>query len=109
VIIIATGAAIFHGSKLCKGSEVRINGVVHINTLLTENETVPIGWIAVGTSVNLFPPEKHDEIWEIQQSLNFPQFVYDIDRNPDGTTIMPRVMQMMTNALESHKEDKIIK
>jgi carbonic anhydrase/acetyltransferase-like protein (isoleucine patch superfamily) len=23
---IATGAAIFHGAKLCKGSEVRING-----------------------------------------------------------------------------------
>ena len=30
------------------GSEVRIGGVVHVNTVLPPGTTVPIGWVAVG-------------------------------------------------------------
>jgi carbonic anhydrase/acetyltransferase-like protein (isoleucine patch superfamily) len=35
-VFIATGAAIFHSAHLGRGSEVRINGVVHIKTRLPE-------------------------------------------------------------------------
>lgn len=107
-VFIATGAAVFHGAKLCKGSEVRINGVVHIKTVLPENETVPINWVAVGTPAQLLPPERHDEIWAIQKTLNFPKFVYGIDRKPNGETIMPQIMGSMVSTLESHKDDTVI-
>ena len=106
-VFIATGASVFHGSRLCKGSEVRINGVVHIKTVLPENETVPIGWIAVGMPVQILPPEKHDEIWAVQKPLNFPEFVYGVQRKPEGETIMPEIMKMMTNTLKTHKDDEI--
>src|SRR5262245_15356305 len=42
-VFIATGASCFNGAKLGTLSEVRINGVVHINTVLPEGATVPIG------------------------------------------------------------------
>lgn len=107
-VFIATGAAIFHGAKLCKGSEVRINGVVHIKTVLPENETVPINWVAVGTPAQILPPEKHDEIWGIQKPLNFPKFVYGINRKSSGETIMPKIMETMVSSLETHKDDTVI-
>lgn len=107
-VFIATGASIFHGAKLCVGAEVRINGVVHIKTILPENETVPIGWVAVGDPVQILPPEKHSEIWAIQKPLNFPKFVYGVDRKPEGQTIMPEITEMMVNVLKSHKDDEIV-
>ena len=107
-VFIATGASIFHGARLCKGSEVRINGVVHVKTTLPENETVPIGWIAVGTPVEILPPEKHEEIWKIQKPLNFPEFVYGISRKPEGEPMMSEITKMMASALEKHKEDTVV-
>lgn len=107
-VFVATGAAVFHGARLCRGSEVRINGVVHLKTVLPENETVPINWIAVGTPAHILPPERHDEIWAVQKPLNFPGHVYGIERKEDGEPIMPEIMKMMARALETHKGDSVI-
>lgn len=107
-VFIATGASVFHGAKLCKGSEVRINGVVHIKTTLPENEFVPIGCIAIGNPVKLLPFEKHDEIWSIQKPLNFPKYVYGIDRELEAENTMHKVIKMMTNTLKTHTDDKIL-
>ena len=107
-VFIATGASVLHGAKLSKGSEVRINSVVHIKTTLPENEIVPIGWVAVGIPAKILPPDEHDQIWTIQKPLNFPKVVYGVDRKPDGQTIMPEITEMMANALKSHKEDRVI-
>lgn len=107
-VFIATGASIFHGAKLCKGSEVRINGVVHIKTVLPENEFVPIGWIALSDPVKILPYEKHDEIWSILKSLNFPKYVYGVDREVEAENTMHKVIEMMTEALKTHNDDKII-
>jgi carbonic anhydrase/acetyltransferase-like protein (isoleucine patch superfamily) len=107
-VFIATGASIFHGARLCKGSEVRINGVVHIKTEIKENEVVPIGWVAVGIPAKILPPDAHDEIWDAQRPLNFPKYVYSVDRKPEGESNMPEVMDMMANALKSHKDDEIL-
>jgi carbonic anhydrase/acetyltransferase-like protein (isoleucine patch superfamily) len=104
-VFVATGASVFHGAKLCNGSEVRINGVVHLKTVLPENETVPIGWIAVGDPVKILPPESHEEIWAVQKPLNFSKHVYGVDRKPDGEAIMPQITEMMEKALETHKDD----
>src|SRR6185437_6690913 len=52
---LATGAALFPGSVAGTGSEVRINGVVHVNTVLPPETTVPIGWVAVGDPAQVYP------------------------------------------------------
>jgi hypothetical protein len=53
-----------------------IHGVVHVNTVVPPGEMVPIGWIAVGDPARIFPPGQHDQIWAIQESLDFPGTVY---------------------------------
>lgn len=49
-VFVATGAAVFHGAQIGQGSEVRINGTVHLRTRLEPGSTVPIGWVAVAGS-----------------------------------------------------------
>lgn len=105
-VFIATGASVFHGAKLRTGCEVRINGVVHIKTEIPENGVVPIGWVAVGTPAQILSPEKHEEIWAIQRTLNFNKFVYGVDWKPESAaSLMPEIAKMMTGALKLHKED----
>jgi carbonic anhydrase/acetyltransferase-like protein (isoleucine patch superfamily) len=108
-VFIATGASVFHGASVGRGSEVRINGVVHIKTKLSPGSTVPIGWIAVGNPAQLFPPDKHAKIWEVQEPLNFPEFVYGIERVPEMETLMPSIAVLYHKQLGTHKEDKILK
>jgi carbonic anhydrase/acetyltransferase-like protein (isoleucine patch superfamily) len=102
-VFIATGAAVFHAAHLGKGSEVRINGVVHLKTQLAAGETVPIGWVAVGNPAKIFPPSDHERIWTIQKSLNFPLAVYGIER-ADAT--MKKVTRHLSRVLSSHSFDE---
>jgi len=104
-VFIATGASVFHGARLGYGSEVRINGVVHLQTELPANATVPIGWVAVGNPVQIFPPEQHEAIWAIQKPLNFPKFVYGVERPPEGRSNMPEITAARSALLGLHKED----
>ena len=104
-VFIATGASIFHGAILETKTEVRINGVVHLRTRLKENQVVPIGWIAVGDPAELFSPDQHEEIWKIQEPLNFPLTVYGYDR-PECT--MRKITQRLAQNLGSHMDDTII-
>jgi carbonic anhydrase/acetyltransferase-like protein (isoleucine patch superfamily) len=68
---IATGASLFPGSRLGARAELRINAVLHVNSALPEGAELPIGWVAVGDPATMFPPGAHDEIWEIQRTLDF--------------------------------------
>ena len=104
-VFIATGAAIFHSARLGKGSQIRINAVVHIKSHLEPGVMVPIGWIAVGNPAKIFSPDKHEEIWEIQESLNFPLTVYGYDR-PEAS--MRKITQRLSENLGSHIDDTII-
>jgi carbonic anhydrase/acetyltransferase-like protein (isoleucine patch superfamily) len=108
-VFIATGASVFHGASVGRGSEVRINGVVHIKTRLAPDTTVPIGWIAVGNPAQIFPPGEHEKIWKIQEPLNFPQFVYGIKRTPKLETIMPSITAQYSRQLAAHKDDVLLK
>lgn len=107
-VFVATGASIFHGAFIKKGAEVRINGVVHVKTVVPENVTIPISWIAVGNPMKIFPPDKHDEIWNIQESLNFPEFVYALKRTENNDSLMPNVCKIMSERLSGHFSDEII-
>jgi carbonic anhydrase/acetyltransferase-like protein (isoleucine patch superfamily) len=104
-VFIATGAAVFHASHLGKGCEVRIHGVVHVNSHVAPGETVPIGWVAVGNPAKMFPPSQHDDIWAIQKTLNFRLTVYGLER---GEASMPAITRRLSQALGSHAHDSQI-
>jgi carbonic anhydrase/acetyltransferase-like protein (isoleucine patch superfamily) len=99
---LATGAALFPGSVVGAGAEVRIHGVVQVNTVLPEHATVPIGWVAVGDPARVFPPEQHEQIWAIQETLDFPGTVYGTARGTPATERMSR----QTAWYASHLSDR---
>ncbi len=102
-VFIATGAAVFHSSHLGKGSEIRINGVVHLKTHIPAGEMVPIGWVAVGNPALILPPDQHDRIWEVQKPLNFPLTVYGFEHEEAS---MVKITQRLSEALASHISDE---
>ena len=104
-VFIATGAAIFHGSRACEGSQVRINGVLHIKSRLEAGAVVPIGWVAVGDPAQIFSPDKHDEIWAIQKPLNCPLTVYGYEREE---AIMQKITGRLAEELGFHRDDSIL-
>ncbi len=100
-VFVATGASIFHGAILESGSEVRINGVVHVKSVLSQNATVPIGWVAVGNPATVFPPQDHEQIWALQKDLGFNAYVYQCDPESSKTT-----MQQITEAMAQRLGEK---
>jgi carbonic anhydrase/acetyltransferase-like protein (isoleucine patch superfamily) len=105
-VFVATGAAIFHGARLGRGSEVRVHATVHLRTRLAPGSTVPIGWVAVGDPARILSPDRHDEIWAVQAPLDFPQFVYGFDRStPD---LMIEITRRLSNVLGAHAEDAVL-
>jgi len=102
-VFIATGAAIFHGAHLGKGSEIRVNAVVHLKTRLPAGTTVPIGWVAVGDPASILPAGEHERIWAIQKPLNFPLTVYGFERKEAD---MVKITRRLAANLASHREDE---
>lgn len=101
---LATGATVFNGAVIEENVEVRVNGVVHVNTRLTQGSVVPTGWVAVGDPAQCFAPSDHDKIWEIQHKLDFPGTVWGVDRSvPKGQST-----QQYARALSRHKKDLIV-
>jgi carbonic anhydrase/acetyltransferase-like protein (isoleucine patch superfamily) len=87
---LATGSSLFPGSRLGRDVEVRIGGVVHANTVLADGALVPIGWVAVGDPAQVLAPGRHEEIWAIQEGLDFPQTVYGVPREASARERMER-------------------
>ncbi len=38
----------------------------------------------MGNPAQLFSADQHDAIWAVQQPLDFPGYVFGVDRNSDG-------------------------
>jgi carbonic anhydrase/acetyltransferase-like protein (isoleucine patch superfamily) len=108
-VFIATGATVFNKAVLNRRCEVRINGIVHLRTVLPEDTVVPLGWIAVGDPAQIFPSEKHEEIWAIQRTLDFPKTVFGLERPGEGESLMPEAMPRYARALaRRHAQDREI-
>jgi carbonic anhydrase/acetyltransferase-like protein (isoleucine patch superfamily) len=105
---LATGASVFNGARIGTRAEVRINGTVHVNTVVAPDSIVPIGWVAVGSPASILPPEKHDEIWAIQKALNFARTVWGLEPAALGETLMPEAMRRYTRALTRHRQDRVL-
>jgi carbonic anhydrase/acetyltransferase-like protein (isoleucine patch superfamily) len=101
---LATGCSLFPGSRLGREVEVRINGVVHVNTALDDGALVPIGWVAVGDPAEILPPSDHDRIWEIQARLDFPGTVYGVSRDTPASERMERQVAWFA----AHSDDREI-
>lgn len=101
-VFLATGCSVFTGARIGRRAEVRINGVVHAKTALPAGATVPIAWVAVGDPCHSLPPDRHEEIWALQEPLNFPKTAFGIDRPQADATIMPEAMRRYAAALNRH-------
>ena len=101
---IATGATIFNGARIGRAAEVRINAIVHLRTVIAPDAVVPLGWIAVGDPARILPPERHEEIWAIQKELDFPKYVFGVERAAPGESIMPSIMPRYARALKHWHE-----
>lgn len=107
-VFLATGVTIFHGARVGRRAEVRVNGVVHVRSVVGPGETVPIAWIAVGDPARILPPDRHDEIWSVQEPLNFPQVVYGVDRATSGGVDMKEVTRRVIAGLAEHGGDRVL-
>jgi gamma-carbonic anhydrase len=99
---LATGCALFPGVRLGRGVEVRIHGVVHVNTVLEDGAMVPIGWVAVGDPARVLPPGEHDAIWAVQEGLDFPGTVYGLPRDAPARERMERQAAWFA----AHRDDR---
>lgn len=104
-VFVGTGASIFPGARIGAGSEVRIGAVVHVNTTLAPATTVPIYWIAAGRPAQLFPPEAHEALWEVQRELDFPGTVFGVSREELS---MEAVTSRYAELFGRHRDDLLL-
>lgn len=102
-VFVATGAAIFPGARIGRGSEIRIHAVVHVNAVLAPDTTVPISWIAVGDPAVLFSPDQHDALWEVQREADFPGTMFGVSRE-DAT--MTLIGSRYSELFGKHRDDR---
>jgi hypothetical protein len=88
---------------------VRINGVVHVNTAVPAEATVPIDWVAVGDPAQILPPIEHERIWAVRKTLEFPRTVFGLTSAPEGESIMPEMTRRYVRALGAHRHDHVLR
>jgi len=103
-VFLATGTRVFNGARIGERSEVRINAVVHLRTVLPPETVVPIGWVAVGDPAQILSPDRHDEIWAAQRELDFPGYVFGLDR--DTPDLMVQLTERYAASLARHSGDR---
>jgi gamma-carbonic anhydrase len=76
-----------------------------VNRRVEPDTTVPIGWIAVGDPARLFAPDAHEELWEIQEAMDFPRTVFGLARDEAS---MERVCARYPESFGRHREDRVV-
>ena len=104
-VFVATGVSMFAGSRAGARSELRVNSVLHVNSSLPPDTVVPIGWIAAGDPVQLFAPDRHDELWAVQEPLDFPGTMYGVPRGTSMREVMRRQSERYRPTVESAHDD----
>ncbi|PZU41449.1 MAG: transferase [Microbacterium sp.] len=105
-VFLATGTRVFNGAHIGDRCEVRVGAVVHLRTTLPPETVVPIGWVAVGDPLGIHPPSAHDKIWAAQQELDFPGYVFGLDR--DTPDLMVQLTERYGRSLARHAHDRRI-
>ena len=65
---------------------------------------MPIGWIAAGNPAQLFSPDRHEELWQLQRDLDFPGTVYGVPRG----TPMRDIMSRQSTYYGTHQSDRLL-
>jgi carbonic anhydrase/acetyltransferase-like protein (isoleucine patch superfamily) len=107
---LATGVRIYQGARVSRRTEVRIDAVVHVRSVLPPRSLVPIKWVAVGDPAQLFPPHKHEEIDAILSKMNFAEEAYGLERQ-SGAGVdmdMKELTRRVTSALADHRDDQAL-
>jgi hypothetical protein len=90
-------------------TEVRIDGVVHVRSVLPPNSLVPIKWVAVGDPAQLFPPDRHEDIDAVLAGMKFPEEVYGLERQSGSGGVdmdMKEVTRRVTSGFADHRDDR---
>ena len=105
---LATGVKIYQGARVGRRTEVRIDGIVHVRSVLPPNSLVPIKWVAVGNPAQLFPPDQHKEIDALLAAMNFAGEVYGMERQAvSGVDMnMTDLTRRVTSELADHRDDR---
>lgn len=102
-VFLATGTRVFNGAQIGERSIVNINAVVHLRSVLAPDTNVPIGWVAVGDPVQILPPQEHEAIAAAQRELDFPGYVFGVDR--DTPDVMVQLTERYGRSLARHADD----
>ena len=105
-VFLATGVSVFPGASVGRGSEVRVGAVVHVNSTLAPGTTVPIGWVAAGDPAELFSPDRHEELWAVQERMDFPGTVFGMSREE---ATMERVARRYSESFGLHRGDRVLR
>lgn len=105
-VFFASGARVFNGAHVGDRCEVRVHAIVHRRAVLPEATVVPIGWVAVGDPVQLLSPDQHEEIAAAQPELDFPGYVFGVDR--DTPDLMVQLTERYGRSLARHADDRRI-
>lgn len=103
-VYLATGARVVNGARVGRGSLVRTGAVVHLRTVLPEGTVVPLGWVAIGDPMQLLPAADAEAIAEAGDVLDFPGYVFGLDRSaPD---YMVQLTERYGSSLARHRDDR---
>jgi len=107
---VASGAKIFNGATLERGSGVALGGIVHVNSRLRAGASVPMQHVAFGDPATVYPPEKAPEL---HAKLNFFAEVFNIEAGDDARgraaetySKFLRKAHAQDSALEEHRNVK---
>ena len=103
-VYLATGSRVVNGARIGVGSLVRMGAVVHLKTTLPPGTVVPLGWVAIGDPMQLLPAAEAAAISAAREELDFPGFVFGLDRSaPD---YMAQLTERYGAALARHAGDR---
>jgi carbonic anhydrase/acetyltransferase-like protein (isoleucine patch superfamily) len=109
-VFIATGAMVFNGAHMGRGSSVALGGAVHIGCIVPPLTRIPIGWVAVGDPARMYPPSEAEPIRAgLTEAGGFLPFVFGVDDAGDRREQMRAALQRYTKAMvHHHREDDIV-
>lgn len=101
---------VFNGAQMGRASSVALGGAVHIGCVVPPQTRIPIGWVAVGDPVRLYPPGEADSIRAgLGAAGGFLPFVFGTDPAADRGEQMRTAMRRYASFLSrSHAEDEPI-
>jgi carbonic anhydrase/acetyltransferase-like protein (isoleucine patch superfamily) len=106
---LATGSMVFNGAALGRACVVALDGKVHIDTELTDEARIPIGFAAFGRPASIYAPHETPELHEELNKLNFMRYVFGVEPNGKARAeVMAEAMSKYARVVEGHRGDKVL-